>query len=178
MIQVYFGNITAVDSDLLVNASNGKGWMGGIVGRFIELRGVAESIHYIDYTIEKEAKKYCKLNKPKNGETFITGSGKLPFTKGILHAITMKNKGMRSNEGIVRECAINIAKFCKENHINSVSIPLLGTGTGRVNIQSVLDIYLEYFRDHSTLFKIVLLEDSSKIVSNWINENKLSFEKE
>lgn len=155
MLEYHTGDVTKVDAELLINASNGKGWMGGLVGRWIKLHGVAESIHYVDHTVEKEAKKYCKANAPRVGEVFQTESGKLGFPKGILHAVTMKNRGLLSSEEAVRDCINKIADYCIKNSIKTVSIPLLGAGTGRVEPNVVLELYKKVLDGHPTTFKVV-----------------------
>jgi len=43
------GNVLDGESELLVNASNGIGWMGGFIGRWIPLSSNAQFlvIHYV-----------------------------------------------------------------------------------------------------------------------------------
>ena len=155
MLEYHTGDVTKVESELLINASNGKGWMGGLIGRLVKLHGVAESIHYTDHSIEKEAKKHCKENAPRVGEVFQTDSGKLGFPKGILHAVTVKNKGLWSNEHIVRDCIFRISDYCIKNSIKTASLPILGAGTGRVKHDAVLELYKKHLEEHPTVFKVV-----------------------
>ncbi|MED0649881.1 macro domain-containing protein [Aeribacillus pallidus] len=155
MIKHVHGNAINVKAELLVNASNGKGWMGGLIGRFIPLKGVAESIHYADPSIERLAKRESKRLNVKCGDVFHTNAGKLNFPKGILHAVTMNKPGQTSDLGTIKKCILNISKYCEENSINSVSLPILGTGTGRVPIEDVLKLYHKMLQTHKTLFYIV-----------------------
>nr|AKO69684.1 appr-1-p processing domain-containing protein [Aeromonas sp. Ne-1] len=157
MLEYINGNIIEVQTELLINASNGKGWMGGVLGRFILLNGVAESIHYRDHTIERLAKKTVRDMKVKCGDVFHTHSGKLNFPKGILHAVTMLKPGQKSNLSIIETCLDNILKFCKDNNINSVAIPLLGTGTGRVKESKVLKLYNDKLSSSKVIFYVVQL---------------------
>lgn len=54
-------DITRVKADILVNESNGIGFMGGLIGKYIKTKGVAEAIHYATKgAVEKEAKRACK----------------------------------------------------------------------------------------------------------------------
>lgn len=155
MITLVYGNIIDTKSELLINASNGKGWMGGILGRFILLKGVAESIHFADPSIEKLAKKQVYKSKVNCGNYFITTSGKLDFPKGILHAVTMEKPGQLSSLAIIEKCLKNILEYCNKNNINTVTIPLLGTGTGKVDTDEVLLLYEKLLYSSNTTFYIV-----------------------
>ena len=160
MIQHVYGNIINTNAELLVNAANGKGWMGGVIGRFFLLKGVAETIHYADPTIEKLAKKEVKRLKPKSGDVFHTPSGNIGFKKGILHAVTMNKPATRSTIRIVEMCIHNILRYCVQNDIKSVAIPLLGTGTGKVDSKEVLRLYESVFSTSETCFYVVHLNNN------------------
>lgn len=149
------GNLLNVRAELLVNASNGKGWMGGLLGRFVPLKGVAESIHFSDPSIERAAKKAAKIVQPKCGEVFFTPAGKLNFPKGIIHAVTMERPGQKSELVTIRKCIKNILLYCEENNIKTVSLPLLGTGTGRLDKEEVLSIFSELLKDSNSVFYVV-----------------------
>ena len=149
------GNILSVESELLVNASNGIGWMGGFIGRWIPLSGVAESIHYKDNTIERHAKKEARRLKAKSGDIFHTTAGTLPFPKGILHAVTMKLPGQFSRIHFVESCLKNIVEYCEENAIKTVAIPLLGTGTGRLKELDILQLYEVILSSSNTQFLVI-----------------------
>lgn len=129
MITHIEGNILDVNAEILVNASNGKGWMGGLIGRFIPLKGVAETIHFNDPTIERIAKKEAKVKQPKCGDIFVTSAGKLNFKKGIIHAVTMHEPGQTSNLETIRTCIKNILFYCEENKIKSVKSIILAWKT-------------------------------------------------
>lgn len=154
MIENVVGNIITIEGELLINASNGKGWMGGIIGRFFPLKGVAETIHYADPTIEGLAKRESKKMKVKKGDTFHTPSGKLNFPRGILHAVTMDKPGQLSDIPTIEKCLENINRFCDEHKINTVVMPLLGTGTGRLNKEDILNLYNQHLSKSKTVFKI------------------------
>lgn len=149
-------NILDVEAELLINASNSKGYMGGFIGRFIPLKGVAETIHYADHTIEKQAKRKFKKAPVPCGGVLHTTAGKLPHARGILHAITMEKAGQKSSLVIVRQCLISILDFCERDKVNTVAIPLLGTGTGRVDKYAVLKLYEELLQESETLFYVVI----------------------
>ena len=155
MITYIQGNVIDTEADLLVNAANGKGYMGGFIGRYVLFKGVSETIHYFDPSIERMTKNKFKKQVVKCGDVIHTDSGKLPFSKGILHAVTMKKPGQNSNISIVKDCLQNIITFCNENNIKTVALPLLGTGTGKVNEDEVTNLYETMLQPSDTLFKIV-----------------------
>ncbi|MGX1266754.1 O-acetyl-ADP-ribose deacetylase (regulator of RNase III) [Rossellomorea marisflavi] len=157
MLKYVQGNVIDVKAELLINAANGEGWMGGLIGKYLSLKGVAETIHYADPTIEKWAKSEAKARKVKEGDVFLTPSGSLGYTQGILHAVTMSSPGQSSNIGTVELCIKHIIKFCEENRINTVTIPLLGTGTGKLNIDEVVKLYEHSLSSSETLFTVVSL---------------------
>jgi len=119
------------------------------------MKGVAESIHYFDPSIEKVSKKVIRANTFRCGDVFHTGAGNLAFPKGILHAITMMKPGQASNIKIVKECLINLLRYCDTNNITAVALPLLGTVTGKVNKEEVISLYEEMLHESNTHFKIV-----------------------
>ena len=80
MLKTIVGDITKANTDVIVNASNGIGFMGGIIGKHIKCEGVAESIHYeTKGIVEKECKQKIKIHKfiP----AIITGVGHLKAKK-------------------------------------------------------------------------------------------------
>lgn len=148
-------SITDIEADVLINASNGIGFMGGTLGRFIKLKGVAEAIHYATGGIvEREAKiasrksKYLPsfINGHKPGEIFITGAGNLKASS-ILHAVTMRYPSMPTNIDTVRTLLPKILNEARSLNAKSLAIPLLGTGTGGLDKNDVLNMYEEFFKD-------------------------------
>lgn len=147
------GNITEIKADIIINASNGIGFMGGILGRFVKLEGVAEAIHYATKgVVENEAKMTAKKRKYiprhlcgyKSGEVFVTGAGNLDATY-IIHAVTMPFPGMITNIDVIKVLLPKIISKAYELNAKSLVIPLLGTGTGRVPKDKVLKLYEDFF---------------------------------
>lgn len=156
------GDITDIDTDIIVNASNGIGYMGGILGRLISFRGVAESIHYkTKGVVEKEAKTICKNKRFKPGEIFVTGAGNLN-AKYVIHAVTMYYPGMKTNIDVIKILLPRIIEEARKLKVSSIVIPLLGTGTGRVDKQKVLQLYEDYFKDISDIKVIISYIDDLK----------------
>lgn len=146
-------DITEIKADIIVNASNGIGYMGGIIGKFIKCKGVAETIHYkTKGTVEKEAKKAAKTSKylprflcgHRQGEVFITGAGNL-HAAHIIHAVTMRFPGMTTNMDVIKVLLPQIVSEAYKLKAKSLAIPLLGTGTGKIEKDKVLKLYKDFF---------------------------------
>ncbi len=146
-------SITEAKADIIVNASNGIGYMGGWLGKRRLLKGVAEAIHYkTQGSVEKEARRAARKiswlpsiflgHKP--GEIFMTGAGNLK-AKYILHAVTMARPGGESDLDTISELIPKIIFAALDLKANSIAIPLLGTGTGGLDKEEVLEIYNEFF---------------------------------
>lgn len=155
MIEFISGEIPYIEGDLLINAANGRGWMGGVIGRLFKSVGVAQSIHYADPSIEKITKKLFRDKRVSVGDTVHTTAGKLNYSCGILHAITMAEPGQSSSLDIVAKCLDNMLSYCDKNKIEVVVIPLLGTGVGGLNKESVLDLYEKKLENSRTTFKVI-----------------------
>ena len=151
----YFINKDIIDikADIIVNASNGIGYMGGFLSRIIKIKGIAESINYATKgAIEKESKKVLMknkyipiiLNNKKPGDIFITSANNLN-AKYIIHAVTMKFPGMTTNIKIIEILLPKIIEKARELKAKSLVIPLLGTGTGKINKNKILDLYNKFF---------------------------------
>ena len=143
--------------DAIVNPSNGVGFMGGIIGKFIKLSGIAESIQYkTKGTVEAESKKACKKNKfvPRifcglnKGDIFITSAGNLPY-KYIIHAVTVKYPGFSSDYNTIEKLLPKIIDKCKQFNVKSVAIPLLGTGVGGLSEEIILKMMTDFFQNNN-----------------------------
>lgn len=148
------GDIVNATEDIVVNAANGIGWMGGILGRFFPLSGVAESLHYATKgKIEKEVRRSHRFSRP--GEVFFTqgyGIGKI----GIIHAVTMQIPGWWTKEQTVLALLPKIVELAKEKGAKSIALPYLGCGTGHLKRQRVEEIYKEFFMDEKQDMDIVV----------------------
>lgn len=152
-------DITKIQADIIVNAANGIGYMGGIIGKYLKLKGVAESIHYATGgRIEKKAKKVARKNNfligYKPGEIFITKAGNLKASY-IIHAVTMRFPGMHCNISIVKMLVPKIISMARNLKAKSIAIPMIGTGTGGVKKREVLQIYKYFFEDVNDI-KIII----------------------
>lgn len=101
-------NITSATADLIVNAANGWGYMGGEKARQGLLNGVAESLNR---ATNGEMEKYCLKNSRKfehlSSAIFGTKAGKIYTSpafglncKKVIHAVTMNAPASKSNNRI------------------------------------------------------------------------------
>ena len=143
--------------DVIVNAANGVGFMGGAASAKKLCSGVAEHLNY--YTqgkIEKEAKHVLKQNGKilgfAPGEIYITGSYDLNC-KCVIHAVTMQIPGISSSYKAVEKCTEEIFRFLQDNGYFSVAIPLLGCGVGGLKadkVQEIIKKNADYYPDIKT----------------------------
>lgn len=153
MLQYVSERIENIEADVIVNAANAKGYMGGTLGRFVLLKGVAESIHYnTKGEVEKEAKSILKKRKLSKGNVFVTSGGSLGVP--IIHAITVNKPGAKSDIGTVETCVRNLVNVIDELGCGRVAIPFLGTGIGKVNKYEVTYLYDKYLKNSSVIYLI------------------------
>jgi len=131
MLKTIIGDITSVEVDAIVNASNSIGIMGAGVAGAIKTVGGIE--------IQEEAKRKCKKNKFNEGCCFSTTSGKLLDCgiKKIYHAITMKYPGGFTSIHFIRDATRAVFHMSIKDKMKSIAFPGLGTGIGRLDKTSV-----------------------------------------
>lgn len=155
--------IEKIKADAIVNAANGIGFMGGVIGRWIKTKGVAECLHYeTKGKLEKEAKKVAKKEKPKLGEVYVTESFGLDAT-WVFHAVTMKYPGMRSKYETVEKCLDQVLMEAKKRGCRSVALPALGTGIGGLDIKEVATIYKRKIKDIKDI-TFIISDPSGKFI--------------
>ncbi|AYB41756.1 phosphatase (plasmid) [Brevibacillus laterosporus] len=150
-MNLIYKDITQLEVDIIVNASNGIGFMGGYIGRYIKFSGVAESIHYeTQGEVEKEAKRAARKKKwlPRYlaghhaGEVFLTGAANLKAS-WIIHAVTMPYPGMKAKLDTIEHLLPQILILARRLKAKSIALPLLGTGIGGLAQEAVLLLYKE-----------------------------------
>lgn len=114
------GSILDAQADVIVNAANSRGIMGGGVAGVIKRAAGGE--------VEREAREKAPIAV---GDAVLTSAGRTGF-KGIIHAPTMSEPSMRiGSEAVAR--ATRAALSCADQHgFVSVAIPGMGTGVGGV----------------------------------------------
>ncbi|MVP02108.1 macro domain-containing protein [Paenibacillus lutrae] len=163
----FIEDICEADSDVIVCAANGQGWMGGWLGKYIKMAGVAEALHYkTSGKIEKLSMQEAKRIQVIPGDVFITPCEEPLKAKYIFHAVTMKKPGQRSDLQYITECIKNIIRLAHKNELRSITIPLLGCGTGRLNEEDVLKIFQSCFLESGTLEFIIANPRLAKMNNN------------
>ena len=135
-IEVVRGDITAQDTDAIVNAANNHLWMGaGSAGAIVRAGG---------REIEDEAMRQAPIAV---GESIVTGSGALP-AQHVIHAAAMGQDLLTSGENI-RAATDSALRRAEELQLSSISFPALGTGVGGFPIDQAARIMISVARQHS-----------------------------
>ncbi len=147
-MQIVYGDICEAACSVIVNASNGIGYMGGKRGMRKRLPGVAESIHFMTGgKVEREAKKHCRAHSVFGlapGSVFLTNAYDL-HCSCIIHAVTMRYPGTFTSLNTVKKLLPAILEQARACGAKSIAIPLLGAGTGSLSKERVLALYESFF---------------------------------
>lgn len=142
---VSFNNIAEAKCDVIVNASNGVGYMGGSSSVKKRKKGVAENLNYATKgLLEKESLHNARRNKHisswiygrKKGDYFITDNCGLKCNK-VFHAVTMRFPACRSDLHTVSLLLLKLANWCIVNNYRTIALPYLGCGNGNVSVELV-----------------------------------------
>jgi len=156
-VEVRRGSLLEVEAEVIVNPANSHGYMGGGVAGVIRRFGGEE--------IEREA--VSKAPIPV-GEAVLTTAGRLNF-EGVIHAPTMEEPAMRTDEGRVRKAVRAALSLADEEGFKSVAFPGMGTGVGRLPKKVAAEIMVEEIRKFKpkNLEKVVLVDLDEEIVKEW-----------
>ena len=143
-------DIAIANADIIVNAANGWGYMGGRSARNGALNGVAERLCFVtggemeSYCLKK-ARRFPHIPSfifgKKKGEIFSSPSFGLNCAE-VIHAVTMNSPGSRSDIKTVDTLVKCLFDYCHDKGLRTIAMPLLGTGTGRINRNDVYDIII------------------------------------
>lgn len=141
---VFNEDIALSDADVIVNASNGFGYMGGKNGTITRKLGVAESIHYCSSgLVEALALGACQAKSRlgyRAGSLFVTAAPGLKC-KYIIHAVTMWLPGSKARLKTIKKLVPKIVIQAEKMGAKTVAVPMLGTGTGRLDETKVYEIF-------------------------------------
>jgi O-acetyl-ADP-ribose deacetylase (regulator of RNase III) len=156
-ITVVQGSILETDAQVIVNAANSLGLMGGGVAGAIKRAAGAE--------VEREAAKDAPI---RVGKAVMTSGGKTKFQR-IIHAPTMPEPGMHSsaqNVALATKAALTLAD---EKGFESIAIPGMGTGVGGVPHAEAAAAMVRAVRDFAprALKAVVLVDVDAAMVSAW-----------
>jgi len=149
-IIVELGDLTQIKCDAIVNPANSYGFMGGGVAGAIKRIGGVE--------IENEAISKAPIDV---GKAVATTSGNLPC-KFVIHAPTMKEPAMRINAENVKLATKAALELGFELKLNSIAIPGMGTGVGRVPVEDAAREIVNIAKQYNEKFKKIILTDRNK----------------
>ena len=157
LISVIQGSILDTDAQVIVNAANSHGIMGGGVAGVIK-RAAGQGV-------EDEARKQAPIPV---GSAVLTSGGKTKF-KGIIHAATMLEPAMRisvENVALATKAALVVAD---ERGFVSIGLPGMGTGVGGVAHRDAAKHMvreIRMFRPHA-LQSVILVDVDPAMVDAW-----------
>ncbi len=156
-ITIVQGSILDADAQVIVNAANSLGLMGGGVAGVIKRAAGAE--------VEREAVRQAPI---RIGKAVLTSGGKTKF-KAIIHAPTMAEPGQRSsvhNVALATKAALTLAD---EKGVTSVALPGMGTGVGGVSHADAARVMLDTVRAFQprALAAVVLVDVDPQMVAAW-----------
>jgi O-acetyl-ADP-ribose deacetylase (regulator of RNase III) len=156
-INIVQGSILDAEAEVIVNAANSLGLMGGGVAGVIKRAAGAE--------VEREAVKDAPI---RVGKAVLTSGGKTKF-KGIIHAPTMPEPGMHipaQNVALATKAALILAD---EKGFESIAIPGMGTGVGGVAHADAAKAMMETVRAFPprTLKSVILVDVDHAMVEAW-----------
>ncbi len=159
-ITVSQGSLLDVEAQVIVNAANGLGLMGGGVAGVIKRAAGAD--------VELEAVTHAPI---RVGKAVLTSGGKTKF-KGIIHAPTMAEPGMRipvQNVALATKAALTLAD---QKGFESIAVPGMGTGVGGVAHADAARAMVEAARAFSpgALKSVVLVDVDPEMVAAWRSE--------
>ncbi len=129
------GDITAQETDAIVNAANSVLWMGAGVAGAIKRAGGKE--------IENEAVRQGPIPV---GEAVVTGAGRLK-AKLVIHAAVM-GADLVTDADRIRSATTSSLLRAEESGVKSIAFPALGTGTGGFSFSKAAEIMINTVTEH------------------------------
>ena len=120
-IQILKGDITKIDTDVIVNAANSSLMGGGGVDGAIHRAGGPAILDDCRKIIARQGK--CKV-----GEAVITTGGLLP-AKYVLHTVgPVWNGGNKNEADKLANCYTNSLQLAVDNNLTTIAFPNISTG--------------------------------------------------
>ncbi len=156
-IVVIQGSILDVEADVIVNAANSHGLMGGGVAGVIK-RAAGEAV-------EREAMQLAPIPV---GQAILTAGGDTKF-QAIIHAPTMADPGMRIPAENVARATRAALTLADKNGYRSMAIPGMGTGVGGVHPSLAAQYMIRAIRAFSaqTLQHVILVDIDAAMIASW-----------
>jgi len=89
------------------------------------------------------------------GHARKTGAGNLPF-KAIIHVASI-NLLWKASEDSISQSIVNAMKIAEESGFSSIAFPLLGTGSGRFNVEQAEAIMHKTFEKLDSKLAVTLV---------------------
>lgn len=126
-VSVVEGDILSMEADAIVNPwnRNGRYWPriliapGGLSGKLKQR------------TTDEPWRQLAKNGMLRTGEVVVTDAGGLDGYGLMFHAAGLTSRWKATSESVA-ECARNIVRRATERGVRSVTVPLIGTGTGKL----------------------------------------------
>jgi len=152
------GDITSLFADAIVNPADPRGTMSAGVAAAIKTAGGEE--------IEKEA---VAKGPIAVAEAIATTAGKLPNLY-VIHAAIAAEPGIASSIENVKLAAAAVLALAEKLRIESVAIPGLGTGAGRISPEDGAAAILDAIKAHRPkhLSDITLIDRDEKMVEAFV----------
>jgi|SRR5262245_9848523 len=116
-LQLVEGDISAQDTDAIVNAANNHFWMGAGVAGAIKAHGGPE--------IEREA---VAQGPVEPGQCVVTSGGRLA-ARYVIHAAVM-GQDLRTSPAFIKRATVNALGLADARGLRSIAFPAFGTGVG------------------------------------------------
>ena len=128
-IEVVQGDISAQDTEAIVNAANNHFWMGGGVAGAIKRNG--------GEGIEREA---MAQGPAEIGQAILTSGGKLK-AKYVIHTAVM-GQDLHTDADKIKRSTTGALQLAEKKQIPSISFPALGTGVGAFSVYHCASIMI------------------------------------
>lgn len=156
-ITIVHGSLLDAGAQVIVNAANSQGIMGGGVAGVIRRAAGAE--------VEEEARRQAPIPV---GSAVLTSGGKTRF-RGIIHAPTMPQPASRipaENVALATRAALMLADA---QGFESLALPGMGTGVGGVAPASAALRMVQEIKAYAprTLRRVILVDVDPQMVQAW-----------
>src|SRR5262245_7185174 len=135
-LQLVEGDISAQDTDAIVNAANNHFWMGAGVAGAIKAHGGPE--------IEREA---VAQGPVEPGGCVVTSGGRLA-ARYVIHAAVM-GQDLFTSPAFIRRATANALRAADERKLQSIAFPAFGTGVGGFPLDGCARIMIGVIRDQA-----------------------------
>lgn len=152
-IEVFKGDITKIEVDVIVNAANTSLLGGGGVDGAIHRAGGSAILNDCRKIVARQGG--CKV-----GEAVITTAGNLP-AKYVIHTVgPVYNGGQKGEPEKLANCYLNSLQLAADTHCKSIAFPCISTGVYRYPLDLAAQVAvntIKHFLKHNAQITKVLL---------------------